>query len=187
MAGGAGGLPTSRLFMVEPLPNLAPVLRKKSKNLDESFVPCLLSDQDGRDEIFYLGSIGSSIYKPKRFAPNERIKRRARTLDSICSEELALFPDIIKIDVQGAEQAVMAGGDNSIKYASVVIIEMSIVNSYEKGLLAGEMIELMSSLGFLLYDIAGTNRANRTRSVTEFDAVFVRRGHSLWDLQAFLP
>ena len=147
----------------------------------------MLSDKDGRDEIFYLGSIGSSIYKPKRFTPNERIKIPARTLDSICSEELGLFPDIIKIDVQGAEQAVIAGGDKSIKYASVVILEMSIVNSYEKGLLVGEMIELMSSLGFLLYDIAGTNRANRTKSVNEFDAVFVRRGHSLWNLQAFLP
>jgi hypothetical protein len=66
-------------------------------------------------------------------------------------------------------------------------MELSIINSYSQGLLAGDMINLMQRKGFMLYDIAGLNRANRTRSVNEFDAVFVRTSSPLWDLRHFLP
>ena len=74
-----------------------------------------------------------------------------------------------------------------LETAEVVIMELSIVNSYSQGLLAGDMISLMQRKGFMLYDVAGLNRANRSRSVNEFDAVFVKSASPLWDINHSLP
>lgn len=49
------------------------------------------------------------------------------------------------------------------------------------------MIQYMQRTGFLLYDIAGLNSANRPRSVNEFNGIFVRHDLALWDVSNFLP
>ncbi|CAK6687019.1 hypothetical protein ICNINCKA_00118 [Synechococcus sp. CBW1107] len=81
----------------------------------------------------------------------------------------------------------MRGGERTLHGAEVLIIELSLVNSYSQGLLLHEMVNFMAQRGFYFYDIAGLLRANRTRSVNEVDGVFVRKGSPLWDLHHFLP
>ena len=89
--------------------------------------------------------------------------------------------------MQGAEDRVLRGGENVLKNAEVLIIELSIVNSYSQGLLVHDMINFLAQRNLYLYDVAGLLRANRTRSVNEFDGVFVRKDSPLWDLRHFLP
>mgnify|MGYP007000206274 CR=1 len=74
-----------------------------------------------------------------------------------------------------------------LKKCEVVILELSIFQSYSGGLVVHEMIQFMNLIGFELYDIAGLHRANRTKSTNEFDGVFVKKNSQLWDQKYFLP
>ena len=67
------------------------------------------SAQYGESVSFHLGSIGSSIYSPKRFAPSEVIQLSATTLDALVYRLVWPAADLVKIDVQGAEEDVLNG------------------------------------------------------------------------------
>lgn len=179
--------PQAQILMVEPLPGHAELLSALAARLKVSYARDVCGARLGEKVPFHIGSIGSSIYSPKRFTASDIIELQTTTLDSLLEQNAWPRADLIKIDVQGAEEEVLKGGEKALIGAEAVIMELSIVNSYDKGLLAGEMISVMQDKGFLLYDIAGLNRANRTRSVNEFDAVFVKRNSPLWDIKHFLP
>jgi len=179
--------PKAEILMVEPLPGHSDHLRRLAAKLKARYVNEVCAAREGESFPFYLGSIGSSIYAPKRFAASEVIQLSTTTLDALVERMGWPEANLVKIDVQGAEEDVLDGAKNVLEKAEVVIMELSIVKSYSKGLLAGDMISLMQHNGFMLYDIAGLNRANRTRSVNEFDAVFVKSSSSLWDINYFLP
>lgn len=179
--------PDAAITMVEPLPERSDQLSSVANRIHAHYCQALCGPKDDQLLSFHLGSIGSSIYKPKRFTATQTIALKTVTLDSLLIRRGLPMPDLLKIDVQGAEEDVLNGASNALMHAEVVILELSIVNSYSNGLLAGDMIDLMKFKGFLLYDIAGLNRANRTRSVNEFDGVFARKDSQLWNLAGFLP
>ncbi len=179
--------PQSEILMVEPLPGQADHLSNLADKINVCYAKDVCAAREGDTVSFHLGSIGSSIYAPKRFTATEIIELQSTTLDALVERMGWPRADLIKIDVQGAEEDVLVGAKRVLGEAQVVIMELSVVNSYSRGLLAGDMISHMQGKGFMLYDIAGLNRANRTRSVNEFDAVFVRRSSPLWDIRHFLP
>lgn len=65
------------------------------------------------------------------------------TLDQLL--EGAFCPDIIKIDVEGAEVAVLKGGENVLKRQPIIIIEVSRDNS-------AEATDLLRAAGYSLFD-----------------------------------
>ena len=136
---------------------------------------------------FFLQESGSGCYSSKRHSNANFIELPVSTLDAEVHGTRFERPSPIKLDVQAAEAEVIAGGECTFAAVEVLIIELSLVNSYEKGLLAHEMIQLLSQYGLLLYDIAGLLRANVTKSVNEVDAVFARRSSVLWDMRHFRP
>lgn len=179
--------PDAEIIMVEPLPDRSAQLTSLATRINANYCQALCGSEDDQPSTFHVGSIGSSMYNPKRFNASETITLNTLTLDSLLLRHGLPKPNLIKIDVQGAEEDVLNGASASLAHAEVIILELSIINSYSEGLLAGDMIHFMQKIGFLLHDIAGLNRANRTRSVNEFDAIFVRQGSPLWNLNNFLP
>jgi FkbM family methyltransferase len=93
----------------------------------------VLSDRDGREVSFYQNEhspAGNSYYrelpcaKGDLFPVGTHTVRLARTLDSIVREHGVPLPDLVKIDVQGAERDVMAGGAATLAAARRLIVEM---------------------------------------------------------------
>lgn len=74
-----------------------------------------------------------------------------------------------------------------LNQCEVIILELSIFKSYSDGNIAYEMIDYLNQLGYSLYDIAGFNRNNCTKSINEFDALFVKKDSKLWHPNYFLP
>ncbi|WP_322774838.1 hypothetical protein [Synechococcus sp. CBW1107] len=59
--------PDVNLLMVEPLPDMQPGLELLTKEIGAETACQLLSDQSGEQVVFYVGSCGSSMHRPKRF------------------------------------------------------------------------------------------------------------------------
>lgn len=95
-------------------------------------------------------------------------------------------PDFVKIDVQGAELDVLAGGENKFAAALVIETEVEFVPLYKQQPLFGDVHAHLSGQGFFLHkliDVAGRGLAPLKPSHSPYapfsqmlwaDAVFVR-------------
>ena len=117
----------------------------------------VLSDRDGRQVEFYENSLypaGSSYYrevmsaKGDLFPVGTHTVRTARALDSVVREYCFPPPDLVKIDVQGAERDVMIGGMATLATAERLIVEMQ-HEVYNQGApLVGDTLPWIESLGW---------------------------------------
>ncbi len=121
---------------------------------------------NGEDATFHLcnAAMTSSLFEPNRalldlfnnLGELTQVVRTSRVktkrLDDIpeCADT-----DFLKIDVQGAELAVMQGGVNVLKHAVVVEAKAEFVPMYKDQPLFGDLDVFMRSQGFLLHSIPG--------------------------------
>ena len=140
----------------------------------------VLSSESGKDVDFYQNNEapgGNSYYRENpEIQPaaatlySDRYVRKLKTitLDAVASLKRFPPPDLIKMDVQGAELDVLKGAQETIKTAKHIILELQIVE-YNKGApLKDTVIEYMDSIG---YDCLGLFSNNGP----DGDYHFVRR------------
>jgi FkbM family methyltransferase len=90
----------------------------------------VLSDMDDKEVKFYQNEIhpgGNSYYKEWNdgvFPPDRFKVYKTRTLDSIVRGRGFPMPDLLKIDVQGAEKDILAGAVETLAGAKHLIVEM---------------------------------------------------------------
>jgi FkbM family methyltransferase len=132
----------------------------KENNMD--YAICVLSDTDGKTVDFYQNTIhpgGNSYYKENHeinpnsihyFNDSHRRTKVTATLDSIVKQKKFPLPDLIKMDVQGAEMDVIKGARGCLAYCKDLILELQVVE-YNKGApLRQDVIEYLKTLGFEL-------------------------------------
>lgn len=75
------------------------------------------------------------------------------TLDYFAEVHSLSKIDLIKIDVDGHEKAVIDGGKNTIiKFSPILVMELTAYTLAERGASLGELLELLKSLGYNLYN-----------------------------------
>ena len=116
----------------------------------------LLSDKDNVDMKFYQNDLlfgGNSYYKEydnSIFPESNYIIKKSKTLDTIVKEKGFPLPDLIKIDVQGAELDVLKGATNTLLNCKYLIVELQDIN-YNKGApLAPITIKYLEDNGWIL-------------------------------------
>lgn len=120
----------------------------------------VLSNESGKEVEFYQNDWhpgGNSYYRenpevnpeaPKYFNDQHKRVLKTVTLDAVVNLKQMPLPDMIKMDVQGAELDVLKGAEETLKSAKHVILELQRVE-YNKGApLKDVVIEYMHSLGF---------------------------------------
>lgn len=129
----------------------------------------VFSDTDNKELTFYEHPIylgGNSYYKEssKFSAAAEKIydaahesQRITKTIDSVVASRNFPLPDLIKIDVQGAELDVLNGMKNTIKSVKHIIIELQHVEYNIGARLVGDSIPFIESLGFQLVQPSRAN------------------------------
>lgn len=105
---------------------------------------------------FYPG--GNSYYREIGcrngfyFPENKYIEMKTMTLDTIVKERGFPLPDLVKIDVQGAEIDVIRGGLNTINNAKRLIVELQ-HTEYNKGALkVDQSLPIIENLGWKCTD-----------------------------------
>ena len=94
-------------------------------------------------------------------------------LDTVVARETLPAPDLIKIDVQGAELEVLAGAGEALHAAGALIVEVSFVDYNKGGPLAAQVIAEVDRLGFRCADICEVHRSSHN-FVLQLDLLFVR-------------
>lgn len=129
-----------------------------------TFLPYFIGD--GSDATFHLNNaamtsslfetnhelVGLFNYLGELMQTTQRSSVKTTRLDDLAECRDA---DYLKIDVQGAELAVMQGGVEVLKHAVVVEAEAEFVPLYKGQPLFGDVDAFMRSQGFLLHSLRG--------------------------------
>jgi FkbM family methyltransferase len=120
----------------------------------------VLSDTTGKEVDFYCNDYhpgGNSYYKANTevvpdaeeyYNESNLNKRKTITLDDAVKQKGFPPPDLIKMDVQGAELDILKGAQETLKYAKHVILELQHVEFNAGAPLRDEVIAYMDSIGF---------------------------------------
>lgn len=125
-------------------------------------VGCLISDK--MEEVEFYENLehpgGNSLYKEnpelspqanELFPDNKKVKRMTNTLDEIVKLNHLPLPDLIKMDIQGAELKALKGATETLKSCNHLILELQ-HKDYNLGApKVNEVIEYLESIGFMLH------------------------------------
>ena len=101
---------------------------------------------------------------------------RLATLDSLIEGNELAPPDLIKLDVQGAELMVMTGAHRAFAAATVVQVEVSFRHVYEGAPLAPDIVAQMADMKFRIYDICDLYKRPVDGALLQADLIFARQG-----------
>ncbi len=171
----ARAYPRARVFAFEPLPANQALVRANFDRYAVSnaeLVPLALSDHVGEatfhvssgrpadlfaGENWNYGNKSSSLLAPAQAGPmhgwiefKEAITVPTGTLDAFCAQRGLDHIDFIQMDVQGAEQLVLAGATAMLPHITAIWLEVSDREHYRGQALAGDITRLMKSHGFRL-------------------------------------
>jgi FkbM family methyltransferase len=153
-----------RVLAIEPTPGAIGHLRSNLERSDYSnaveIFQGVASDCDGEATIYVVpgkeeySSIGGIVHPS--IQPGETrvpIQTSSARIDSLVTR-LALQPGFMKIDTEGAEYLVLKGSVETLKqYKPVIISELCDELLVSLGHKALEVVELLSDLGYHVYDL----------------------------------
>lgn len=160
-------------LMVEPQAAKRPFLEAVCSDFPLArYVSTVLSASAGETVTFYEMLSGSSFLQERSNAPRTETKLTTRTLDEVAADlpGSSLF---LKIDVQGAELLVLAGGQDTLARSEVVQLEVALLPYNEGAPTFLEVLFYMDERGFVPFDFSGESRPNG--HLVQIDMIFVRR------------
>jgi FkbM family methyltransferase len=173
-----------RIISFEPVARtFADLQRRSSLDPEWTSVNVALGDRDGDARVNVAGNLWSSSLLPMAFAHEqaapqsvyvgEESTRLARldSLDVLGTDDRAY----LKVDVQGAEGAVLAGAAGVFHRIVAVELELSLVELYEGQELLPSLHQQMRSNGFTLVWLGdATFRDAVSDEILAVDGIFVR-------------
>lgn len=184
--------PRSRIVAFEPLAANLECMRENLRRYGIGQVelhPVAVSDREGTAEFhvsagdppelfsgadWNYGNKSSSLLPPIsekplygwiRFPRTERVT--TTTLDQAWRSAGAPIVDLIHLDVQGAESAVLAGGKRALEKTRALWVELAHIPQYQGQLPAEKLTRTLNSLGFTM--------VSEIRTGPEGDALFINR------------
>jgi len=115
--------------------------------------PVLLGDTE-KDEKFYLtadsvhASMRPRVDEHRRFKVKATISVPMTTLDALVSKYKAPIPNVIKLDVEGAELLVLKGGRNTLLSSRPAVILESDANMQRFGYSRRDLVSFFEDCGY---------------------------------------
>lgn len=167
------------IISFEPVSIVHDALKKKSRRDANWFVAprMAIGDRNGEIDInIYPDSTLSSAYRIISEIQEPTIERVSmyRLDDALAEYDLDKRTLLLKIDVQGFEQAVLDGAPQTLKRAAALMVEVSLIKMYEHETPYLEMLTRLRDAGFhAIYFPPVVNR-KRLGEAVQVDAFLVR-------------
>jgi beta-1,4-mannosyl-glycoprotein beta-1,4-N-acetylglucosaminyltransferase len=156
---------------------------KLYKSKDIKYNIGVISDQDNKIVKFYENKenpAGNSYYKEighpnsiNVYPENSYIERKAMTLETVVKRNNFLLPDLVKIDVQGAELDILKGGMNIINNAKYLIIELQNVEYNRGAPLENVTIDFLNKNGWEIVEAKFSNNG------PDADYLFINKNYRI--------
>ncbi len=170
-------LPAARYVLFEPLREYQSDLESSVAALSRAeYHPVGLGAVAGKRVInVHPDLVGSSFYLEHEDSEVNGVPRTipVETLDQVCENGALAPPYLLKLDVQGAELDVLAGGTRALAGCELIVLETSFFDFYDNRTTAGEVIEFMRTSGFALYDVFGMSYRPLDDALAQADLCFV--------------
>lgn len=169
-------MPGARLILFEANP------QHKADLVETGFEHYIgvLGRSNGMEVSFFsrqddAGSTGGSTYKEKtpQYVDIKPVHWPAHTLASLVAEKGLPAPDLVKLDTQGSEIDVIAGGRELIAQGKYVLIELPVVEYNSGAPSFDSYMSVMKELGF--YPVAVSEIHRYGAIVIQLDLLFVSR------------
>jgi len=169
--------PTARVVLLEANADHAATLAA----LGHHYVIAALGAADGDRRPFHVpraGDVtGASLYleKTAHYAASNLNVRALETvrLDTLVARERLPAPDLVKIDVQGAELDVLAGAAETLRGTQALIVEVSLVDYNKGGPLIADVMAALDRAGWRCADLCEVHRT-AANFVLQLDLLFVQ-------------
>lgn len=171
--------PESEFVLIEPLDEHQQSLQALCRDTRVHYYKGLVGGSAG-EVSFNQDKHHSSIYGN---ASGEKFGLRSvlsiTTLDQLWSDKGYVLPDIIKLDIQGAELQALQGGVSLLKNAELVQLECSFI-PFQQGIpLVDEIVSYMSSVGFRVFNIFGVYGRPLDGMPAQGECLFIKRDSAL--------
>lgn len=174
--------PDAKVCMFEPQPDKRSVLDGVMRQFPNvELRPTCLGEVPDTTVRFFLHESGSSTHELLEQPDLKPVELPSTTLSKAVAGTPFAAPDLIKVDVQGAELSVLRGGLDVLSRAQAVVLEVSVVDSYKGAPLFAEVIRFMDEHGFVASEIGTIWRNCRSESMKEVDIIFIRKDSTLLD------
>ena len=149
--------PDAKIIPIEAMQEVGELYTEKG--FDQWVGGCLLSDCE--EEVEFYENLehpgGNSLYKENNelspladelFPEENKVKRRTSTLDDIVKRFNLPKPDMIKMDIQGAELKALKGATETLKTVDHLILELQHKDYNFGAPKSDEVIEYLKTVGF---------------------------------------
>jgi FkbM family methyltransferase len=111
----------------------------------------------------------------KEYPQSATCKSTSVSLMKLDDLSIEIIPDLlIKIDAQGAEREILQGGKRVLKFADVVLIEMTFIEFYKNQALFNELHSGLDALGLQLQGFRSLNLSKIDRRPLFCHCVYLR-------------
>jgi FkbM family methyltransferase len=169
--------PQAAIHMVEPNRQNQEALAATSDALGATLHWALLGEEEGKTVSFHVMASGSSVLEEQSPLARSTESHSLRTLDTLFADIARL--DLLKIDAQGYELAILQGGEKLLGRTDAVILEVSLIEINKGAPLMQEVLAKMHEYGFVAYDILEFHRRPLDRALNQIDVLFLRPGSPL--------
>lgn len=187
-------LPQSRIYSFEPNPDSFTELKKLENN--HTFCHQFAMANSNEEAPFYrnkfshtnsllkvnLESNDSIFLANSRLTENDiqsdlfnqQILIKTVRLEDFCHEYSVNYIDILKIDVQGAEEKVLLGAGSMLSTVNNLIIEISLFDYYEHQSSFLEIEQIIEPFGFKLFSISEISNNPMNGRTDWVEAIYTR-------------
>lgn len=163
--------PNAKIISIEANPDLAENLKQTITDSRVEILNKALTDKPG-ELTFHIPEAaftGSLLTPGAEFGASRKVTVQGVTLNS-----LGCKPEVLKLDLQGAELMAMRGGTAILPTVQVFLCEVNFVPRYEGCALFDQVSSLAAEFGLRLFRLYEVHAANDGQ--WQFaDALFVRR------------
>lgn len=174
--------PEAEFVLIEPLQEYKSFLDDIAKQQSMTYIEAAAAREDGTQTInVHRDLVGTSFYSEAEGPHVDGVQRVISTkrLDSISADTQVAAPLLLKIDVQGAELDVLAGGPQTLASAAVVILETSFFDFFRGAATFADTVAYMKERGFVPYDLFGLKYRPLDNALAQADVIFVSSDNRL--------
>lgn len=170
--------PQAHFFAIEPLAERRPALEQvkaAQKNFD--FVIAAAGRSSGEVHLNVTADLDGSTVDG---GDGEARSVPSLTLDRIVADHSLRGPFLIKFDTHGFEDDILAGATETLRAASVIIMEVYNFDISPHALRFPAMCARLEALGFRCYDMADPLLRQRDGALWQMDLYFCRADHGMF-------